>query len=250
MGPDDLPPLAVVVPDDIRELDHEVAAYHRERRRSARRTRIHRLFLTRRWARYGLSGPIVVIVLILVAFVGSLMALFPPEPPRPLPKQPLATSAIAPGKVGGLVPDLRVQVGDRTVSARSLRPALLYVVPPGCSCAALLKSLAQQTSQYSLSLVLVVHDQSSKQVRQLREDAVGHGRVAIDALGSFETAYGADALAFVRADGIVTQLVHAPKAEDRFELPLSQLTTTHPAASEISLRSGLTQRDAATSRRA
>ena len=250
MGPDDLPPMAVVVPDDIRELDHEVAAYHREQRRAARRTRIHRLLLTRRWAKYGLSGPIVVIVLVLVAFVGSLMALFPPAPPKPAPKAPLAVSAVEPGKVGGLLPDLRLQIGDHVVGSRSLRPALVYVVPANCSCAAVLKSLAQQTAQYSLQLILVVHDLSNREIRQLREQSVGHGRVAVDELGSFETTYGSEALAFVRSDGVVTQLVHQPKADGRYELPLSQLSTAHPSGTEVSLRTQLRTNGAAESRRA
>src|SRR5580658_5063389 len=39
----DEPPLDVQVPDDARELDREVLAYHREQRARRRRTRLRRL---------------------------------------------------------------------------------------------------------------------------------------------------------------------------------------------------------------
>jgi len=87
--PEDLPPLdwpALVVPDDARELAAEAEALRRERRAAARRDRLGRLLLTRRWQRFGVSGPLVALTLVIVAAFGSLLVIFlPSRPDQPGP---------------------------------------------------------------------------------------------------------------------------------------------------------------------
>jgi len=115
---DDLNPFEFVIPDDIRELDDEVRAYRREQRRSRRRTMLAHLLQTRRWRRYGLSGPLVVAVLIVVAMVGSMLAFLGPRPsPRPQ-RLPLAMTTVAAGLPGSLLPDVQVITLGTPVSAR------------------------------------------------------------------------------------------------------------------------------------
>ncbi|MDQ1688546.1 MAG: hypothetical protein QOK42_1521 [Frankiaceae bacterium] len=223
MGPDEWPPVAVVVPDDIRELDADVAAYHRDLRRSARRTRWGPVLLSPRWGRAGVSGPMLILAVVTAAFVGSLMALFPPAAPHLAKSAPLAAPALAPGRVGALLPDVRLEITGTRLPARQLRPALILTVPPGCNCSALIRSLVTQTAQYSVQLVLVTHGLSADGERQVRNASLGRADLAIDSSGSLQATYGSEALVFVRADGVVLKIVPSPTAQARYELPLSQL---------------------------
>lgn len=110
----------MVVPDDARELESDrlrwLAEQERrtplpgqERRRTDRWPAadrpgdgepaprlppvLRRLLLTRRWYRYGLSGPLVVVVLVMVAGVASLAVFLAPRLPPGPPARALASPA-------------------------------------------------------------------------------------------------------------------------------------------------------------
>ena len=222
MGPDEWPPGTIVVPDDIRELDTDVAAYHRELRSAVPRNR---------WTRYGVVRPLLVLVLVGLATAGSMMALLAPQAPRYAAAQDLASPSAPVGQVGGRLPDEQVLVSGVPVDLRTLRPALLVVVPPRCSCDGLVRALLAQTAQYSLRLVLATHDLPAAEVAAVRDAALGRATVVEDPSGALAAAFGARALVFVHADGLVTQVVHEPSASARYELPLSQLTTPRQVTS-------------------
>ena len=229
-GRDD--PLVLEIPDDARELDADVRAYRRELRRSRLRGRLRRLLFTRRWNRYGLSGPLVTAILILVALVASLAVLFAPRPQVPMQRAPLATRPSAsPGAVGGLLPPVSLVVGERERPAHDLRPAVLALVPnptpEQCRCASTLDALFRQAQEYGLPLVLVGGPGERRTVRRLAAQ-VGNGtaRVAEDRGLALTSAYrpqGVSAV-LVRSDGVVTHVHRGLTPGMRLEFDLAQLS--------------------------
>jgi hypothetical protein len=145
--------LHVVVPDDIRELAPEIAAYHHEldvARRKERRRRWRYRFLPG-WAQGGLPSPVFTAILLVVATTGLLLSVFAPvaqESQQPTPISSLANPKQAPGTVGGLLPpnvELLVD-GGHTIQARAVRPAVLILVPARCQCASLIHQIVAQAS--------------------------------------------------------------------------------------------------------
>jgi hypothetical protein len=146
--------LHVVVPDDLRELEPEIAAYHHElevARRQERRRRWRRRFLPR-WAHGGLPSPIFTAILLVVATTGLLLSVFAPvtqETQRQLPISSLAHPTQAPGTVGGLLPagvEL-IASGKPRIEARAVRPAVFILVPAGCKCATLIHQVVVQANE-------------------------------------------------------------------------------------------------------
>lgn len=223
MAAEDWPPLSVVVPDDIRELDADVAAYHRELRELRRRARLHRLLLRGHWDGLGLLAPLVVLSLVVVALSGGLMSVFSDRPAVTQPPQPLARPTTATGLVGGLVPAVTVTVDANPTALREIRPALVAILPASCDCFDLVRSLVRQTSEFSLRLVLVTPALTSHQASSLHSAALGRATFATERTGSLARAFGSRSLVFVRGDGTVSAIVHDPDSADRFELQLSQL---------------------------
>jgi hypothetical protein len=157
-GPVDGDPFSLdhlVVPDDASALTADVRALRRERRALARRSRLGRLFLTRRGRQYGVSGPIVVGVVVLVAAFASLMLLFQPRRTTTRPV-PLATGVRGVGQEGGLLPDVPVHRADGHVGpVRDYRPAVVALLPASCGCDARLRTFGLAALRHHLSFVLV-----------------------------------------------------------------------------------------------
>jgi hypothetical protein len=208
-GPVDDDPFSlddIVVPDDARELTADLRALQRERRVESRRSRYRRLLFTRRWQRYGFSGPIVVGVLVLVAGFASLMLLFQPRRPvtRPIP---LATGVRGTGQEGGLVPDLTVRRSDaETMQLRGYRPAVLAVLPRSCGCASRLHMFGVAAAQHHLSFVLVGTD-----LPPAPADLAEHSVIrASEPTGQLVEDYQAEkqpVLLLVRGDGVVNRVL-------------------------------------------
>jgi hypothetical protein len=219
---DHFSPLDFVIPDDISELDAEVRAYRREVRRARRREFRRHLLFTRRWRRYGLSGPLVVLILVLVSLIGSMMAFLAPQvSPRP-PRRPLAVSAAAVGQPGGLLPDTTVTLNDDGAlkSARDLRPGVLALVPANCNCQTTVDQIYRQAAEYRLMLYLVGQAGQKQALDQLNQQATSDGAmVAVDAVGELFSTYAARGLTLlpVRGDGVVTTVDRDVQPDSSYE---------------------------------
>jgi hypothetical protein len=159
--PDDLPPLPpewgeLVVPDDASALADEAQEIRAELRAERRRRRWERIFRTRRWERYGLSGPLLVLVLVVVASFASLLMTVLPTPPRAPKPAPLARPSISAGVPGGLLPDVTLPRGDGTpLAIRQLRPAVVLLIADSCNCQSLISSYVDATAEARMELLVI-----------------------------------------------------------------------------------------------
>lgn len=233
--PDDygLPPVDVVVPDDARELEGDMLAYLREERRRRHRERIRRL--TRPVARFGVAIPIITGALLVALLSGVLMTAFGPRPtPRPTSAQLAIRPSANPGEIGGLLPDERVEMvaRDRTPTAlRDLRPGVIGIVPPAYRCEDVVADLAGRTQQSKLNFWLVADPRpaggrKATSLNDLRACAgTAHNGTPLlledregVLAGTYAPAPGMPGPAgtgltavFVQPDGVVTEVVHAPR---------------------------------------
>ncbi|MFC5183933.1 hypothetical protein [Actinomadura harenae] len=157
-----LPHVDVVVPDDARELDRDVIAYHREQRQLRRRARYRRL--AGPFARFGVAIPIITGALLIALVSGLLMTALGTRPePRPT-HVALAPHPSAPeGQKGGYLPTGDVTqppAKDRT-SLRDLRPGVIAIVSPKCSCSAVVADLAKRTQDLRFKMWLVADRRGS-----------------------------------------------------------------------------------------
>jgi hypothetical protein len=215
----------IVVPDDARALEADLRALQRERRAQTRQARLGRLLFTRRWQRYGLSGPIVVAVLVLVTSFASLMLLFQPRRPaaRPLP---LATGVRGTGQEGGLVPDLTLHRSDgETATIRDYRPAVLAVVPRSCGCDSLLAVFGLAALRHQLAFVLVGSDLPGTPA-DLADRSVLR---ASEPTGQLARAYRVarqPAILLVRGDGVVNRMLSSEASPGALDGELAVLVAT------------------------
>jgi hypothetical protein len=144
-GRDDygLPPVDIEVPDDARELDREVLAYHRELRalRWRRRTR----WLVVPLGRDGMVLPLLAGCLALTLLAGTLLTVFSGEQMTP-PSL---------GRSGHQLPNAIVLVGGAEAQLSSLRGSVLALVPPGCRCTTDLRQLASEANRAGATLYIV-----------------------------------------------------------------------------------------------
>jgi hypothetical protein len=217
----------IVIPDDLRELDAEVRALHRERRAQARGAGLRRLFLTRRWRQYGISGPIVIGILLVVAGMASLMLMFPTR--RPVAKPvPLATGVRESGQEGGLVPDVTIRRADGTVGPlRDHRPAVVVLLPPACDCDRQLRAYGVAAFRHHLAFVLVG--------RKLPAELTDRAAVrAADPTGRLAQVYRVGrgpVLLLVRGDGVVNRMLLAEPAPSALNSELAVLVTSGSSGS-------------------
>lgn len=221
----------IVVPDDARELDADLRALRREQRVETRQSRYRRALLTRRWQRYGFSGPLIVGVLVLVTGFASLMLLFQPRRPvaRPLP---LATAVRGAGQEGGLVPDVTLHRADGvTMQVRDYRPAVVAVLPKACNCEDRLHVFGVGAAQHHLAFVLVGTDLPPAPA-DLAEHAVIR---AAEPTGQLARAYQVDTqpvLLLVRGDGVVNRLLPDEPSAAALDGELDVLVATGAVGSQ------------------
>lgn len=189
-----LPPVDIEIPDDARELDRDVQAYHRELRaqRWRRRTRL----LQGPMGRDGMVLPLLAGCLALTLLAGTLLTVFNAGP--------MTTSA---GRVGRQLPDGVVLVAGEQEPLRTLRGLVLALVPPRCRCAHL-RQLAAEADTAGVSIYIV--GTHGIQVTALAKQA---GQAATHAVEDIENAlanaYHPVTLTavLVSADGSVTGIV-------------------------------------------
>ena len=151
-GRDDgsLPPVNIVVPDDARELDRDVLAYHREQRARRRRQRTLRLFRPFRVRDVGGQAAIIPLIAacLAISLVGgallSVLTMSPAFAPTVSGRRPATPTAAAPATLATL-PAGSVQLLDgRTKRVQSLRSSVIALIPASCRCDALLSRLSRQ----------------------------------------------------------------------------------------------------------
>ncbi len=221
------------MPDDASALEADRQAWLAEERTRRRRARTRRLLLTRRWDRFGLSGPLVVLCLLLTAAVGSLAVVFVPRPANEAPSAapladvpalPAGAAAVSPGAattapparersdgalLGRRLPETVLRGDVRPVPTRDLRPAVLVLLPDGCTCFEAIRMLYRQARGFRLETWLVGSGSAGDElVRADEEGTAGGARWAVDAPGTLARALAARGLtvAVVAADGVLAAL--------------------------------------------
>jgi len=143
-GRDDygLPPADVEIPDDARELDRDVQAYHRELRALRWRRRTRRL--AGPLIRDGIVLPLLAGCLALTLLAGTLLTVFSGA-------QLTARSPVRPSRQ---LPDATVLVDGRSASSSSLHGSVLALVSRGCTCTHL-RQLARQAAKATVKIYVV-----------------------------------------------------------------------------------------------
>lgn len=210
------------IPDNASELDGDRQAWLREvaaaggqraaaRRRQRREDALARL-RGRRVGPYGVPGSALGLVLVLVLAVAGLALFLGPGLTPSQQAVPLATPTTRPGEPGGLLPDTALRnLRLEDFPARSLRPAVLALVPSGCDCGEALAAVQAQTFENAVRLYLIAPDGGRRELDRL---AGRHGLNAFavvedvdDALaGAYRSEVGRDdeaVLLFVHSDGVL-----------------------------------------------
>jgi hypothetical protein len=206
----DLPPVLVQIPDDARELDPDLRAYRRERRRTAgHRMRPDRVFV--------LGVGLVLLITMLAMSISPKRA----NAPELLP---LADETTA----GPLLPAINVDTGHGVRALRDLRPGVIALVPADCQCADRLSVLVSEAAQYRLPVHLLDTDPNATPALRLTADRLGaleHPDVLSDPAGAVMHAWPAPALTLllVAADGRVTRAAPGPLTPPGLDLLLAPL---------------------------
>jgi hypothetical protein len=218
----------VVIPDDLRELQPDIDAYHRELRQAARRRRLQRVTRTRAWQRLAWPALVVGSALALATVVFAVLTFGQPPSQRGPAQKPIAVDAAAEsGTPGGLLPNVVVNSALAPVSIRDLRPALVALVPLHCGCTRLLSDLAGQASEAQVPLVVVAPAAQDAEVAALAGQ-LHRGQVVpvFDDTGALAKTYAATGVTalVVAPDATVPYIQHgvAP-GQHLLELPLQQM---------------------------
>ncbi|GAB3987812.1 hypothetical protein GCM10029978_108070 [Actinoallomurus acanthiterrae] len=214
--PDDygLPKVDIVVPDDARELDRDVIAYHREQRQRRRRERWHRL--ARPFTRYGIAAPFIASAVLVALISGVLMTVVSPRPTdHAIQVPPTGVVRHRPGDAGGALPTGNVVVNGRKMPVDTLInvAGLVLIVPRDCHCDATVTRLAQQAVGQGFQTWMIADGRTGRDADDVRRlaDTVSRGDAipAEDPDRLLSTAYRAAGLTavLVRTDGIVRDVV-------------------------------------------
>jgi hypothetical protein len=136
-----LPPVDIEIPDDARELDRDVQAYHRELRAQRWRRRTRRL--AGPLSSDSMVLPLLAGCLALTLLAGTLLTVF---------SGAQLTSQV--GRAGHPLPDATVLVGGAQEPLRSLSGSVLALVPPRCGCPHL-RQLADQADSAKVKIYVV-----------------------------------------------------------------------------------------------
>jgi hypothetical protein len=164
-----LPPVDIEIPDDARELDRDIQAYHRELR-TERRHRLARR-LGGPLTRDGMILPLLASCLALTLLAGTLLTMFTAR--RSLPSTLQTTGVPRPsrpavGRVGGLLPEATVTVGSRQVRPlRDFHLSVLVLVPAGCRCGTAAGHLSAQATAANVKLYFVAAGSAVVQAQTL-----------------------------------------------------------------------------------
>lgn len=222
----------VRVPDDIRELADDVAAYHRELRARARRQAAqHRRANAHpavRWLlpsgappapgfvvrerRFLLPLSVTAVALVLSMVVTALLTMLAPTGTSPrLSALPLASPSAADGTEGGLLPAVDVTGTSGATPVRGLRPAVVLLIPGGCDCTTVVDQIYQDAGAQGIALDAVTDtapgtspppEVQSAQRMVAFSDPGGRLRARLGATGLTAVV--------VQADGVIFRLENGP----------------------------------------
>jgi hypothetical protein len=172
-GRDDgnLPPVNIVVPDDARELDRDVLAYHREQRARRRRQRWARLFgpLTRNeFGGHAAILPLIVTVVALSMLAGAMLSVITISPASaPTLSASPGTSVAASTAAPTPLPAGTVRLDGKNVQVRSLVNSVLVLVPANCQCGPTLRHVVDFTKPRHLPVYFVASGAAIPQLPDL-----------------------------------------------------------------------------------
>jgi hypothetical protein len=200
-GRDDygLPPVDIEIPDDARELDRDVQAYHRELRAQRWRKITRRVHAP--LTRDGMVLPLLAGCLALTLLAGTLLTMFTAG----FRVTPPASQVSASGQ--HLLPDAVVTVDGNRTPLRDLSGSVLALIPPQCGCVHL-RQLASEAYTAGVQIYLV--GTGGAAVATLaRQTGLGAGHVVEDTENALTTSYHPTALTavLVNTDGSVAQVV-------------------------------------------
>ena len=205
-----LPPVDIEIPDDARELEREVLAYHREQRARRRRARWDRVLGPLRG--HGAILPLIASCVALSMLAGTLLSVFSISPASaPVLSHsagPASKSAPAAGADGrSLLPNGTVLVGGKATPVHGLVSAVLALVPARCRCDQALQQLTAQAARARVRVFFVGTTNAMADVTQLaRTDGQGTAVAVKDAGNVLGSAYHPAGLTIVlvRADASTT----------------------------------------------
>jgi hypothetical protein len=183
----------------------------------------------------------VLLVSLVVVTVSGLLASLALVPGSEGPTAaPLADDIDSVGQIGGLLPVVSLTEANpladtsTPVAAQSLRPAVIALVPDQCAdCAALLRDVGQQASQYQIRLTLIGQTSQGKQLADLASE-LGTFRMDVltDSSGDFRDTFGnaEPTLVLVRDDGVILDVVRGVQDGVRLEPSLFQLVPSMGSA--------------------
>jgi hypothetical protein len=219
-----LPPVDIEIPDDARELDRDVLAYHREQRARRRRARWDRILGPLRG--HGAILPLIAGCVALSMLAGTLLSVFSvspasapvlsrsagpapesPAPESPAPESPAPKSAPAPPVGRARLPAGTVVVSGKAAPVRGLVSAVLALVPVGCPCDTALQQLTAQAVRARVPVFFVGTTNAMADVTAFaRRDGQGRAIAVKDADNVLGSAYHPAGLTIVlvRADASTT----------------------------------------------
>ena len=170
---------------------------------------------------------------------GALAGVLQQATPAGAPVAPLASVAPDPGEVGGLLPATTLSGGGDPVPSRSLRPAVVALLPDSCeSCAELIREVRRQASEFGLPVSLVGPPVQTGQLTALEQE-LGSYRLDVltDPQDAFQSAYGhtVPTLIMVGDNGVVADVVRNPTSTVRLESVLAGLSPADRLASPTRL---------------
>jgi len=209
-----LPPVDVQIPDDARELDRDVQAYHRELRALRRHER------SLRWrtplSHSGMIVPLIAGCLVLAMVAGMVLTMFSANPyfgglsdqqgqratrtthsghtTPPSSNSPAASSASPSARrnaSGGPsapaathLPPGTIEVDGQPVDLTTLVTTALAIIPANCGCVHLIRRLAREAAVARVSVFLVAGQGNANETRQLAAE-VNNAHLAIDPANLF-----------------------------------------------------------------
>jgi hypothetical protein len=247
-----LPPVDVDIPDDARELDREVLAYHREQRALRRRAR---------WARllgplhqHGAILPLIASCVALSMLAGTLLSVFSISPAAaPVlshSASPGANSGANPGATSGTssgaspfrpapeasrLPLGTVYVSGKATAVRGLVRAVLVLVPRSCRCQQAVQQVTTQAARAGVRRVYFVGtaDRMTDVTQLTRTAGLGTAVAVKDATNVLGAAYHPAGLTIVlvQADATTSVRRHLVAGQFQLEDQLRKLGTTGQGAS-------------------